>query len=84
MKKLAIFGTGGFAKELLDLAVDQGYSDICFLEKQVQNQHMLLGFPVLPESELFAMDNTDFAIRIADPAIRKKISPGLYILLEEA
>lgn len=74
MKKLAIFGTGGFAKELLDLAIDQGYSDICFLEKQVHDQQMLLGFHVLPESELFAMGNMDFAIGIADPAIRKKIS----------
>ncbi|MDT1893321.1 sugar O-acyltransferase, partial [Acinetobacter baumannii] len=25
MKKLAIIGSGGFAKELLDLAIDQGY-----------------------------------------------------------
>ncbi|MDT1913907.1 sugar O-acyltransferase, partial [Acinetobacter baumannii] len=30
MKKLAIIGSGGFAKELLDLAIDQGYHQICF------------------------------------------------------
>lgn len=72
MNKLAIFGTGGFAKELLDLAVDQGYSDICFLEREVQ-QNTLLGFPVLAESVISSLNNVDFAIGIADPKIRKKI-----------
>lgn len=74
MKKLAIFGTGGFAKELLDLALNQGYSDICFLEKQLSDQQILLGFPILAESEISSMENTDFVIGVADPVIRKKIS----------
>ncbi len=73
MKKIAIFGTGGLAKELLDLAWDQGYRDICFLEKNVQKQQTLLGFPILSESALADFDDSDFAIGIADPKIRKKI-----------
>ncbi len=73
MKKIAIFGTGGFAKELLDLACDQGYTDIYFLEKEVKDQQTLLGFPILLESILSNFENIDFAIGVADPAIRKKI-----------
>lgn len=73
MKKIAIFGTGGHAKELLDLAWDQGYRNICFLEKVVHNQQTLFGFPILSESALADFEDADFAIGIADPVIRKKI-----------
>lgn len=73
MKKLAIFGASGHAKELLDLALDQGYSDICFLELKVHENQKLMGFPVILESELYNFDHTDFAIGIAEPKIRKKI-----------
>ncbi|MDY6531277.1 PglD-related sugar-binding protein [Acinetobacter faecalis] len=73
MKKIAIFGIGGFAKELADLAIDQGYTEICFLARNVQNQQMLLGFPVIDESMLSDLDNTDFAIGITDPKVRQKI-----------
>lgn len=73
MKKLAIFGASGHAKELLDLALDQGYSDICFLELNVQDNQKLMGFPVILESELYNFEHTDFAIGIAEPKIRKKI-----------
>lgn len=73
MKKLAIFGTSGFAKELLDLAIDQGYQDIFFLEKQQGPQKTLLGFPVLPESLIPSFKDTVYAIGVADPKIRKKI-----------
>lgn len=73
MKKLAIFGTGGFAKELLDLALDQGYSEIYFLEKDVKPNQILLGFSVLSETDLPNLADTDFAIGIANPKIRKKI-----------
>lgn len=73
MNKFAIFGIGGHAKELLDLALDQGYTEICFLEREAQKNQTLLGFPVLLESELSSFKNTDFAIGIADPKIRRKI-----------
>lgn len=73
MQKLAIFGTSGFAKELLDLAIDQGYQDIMFLEKQQGKQRTLLGFPVLPESLIPSFKDTVYAIGIADPKVRKKI-----------
>ena len=73
MKKLAIFGTGGFAKELLDLALDQGYSEIYFLEKDIKENQKLFGFSVLPERDLSKLIDTDFAIGIADPKIRKRI-----------
>ena len=81
MNKLAIFGTGGFAKELLDLAIDQGYVDICFLETETYHQQSFLGFPVLAESAVVTQSEVDFVIGIADPKIRKKIYdyyPNLY------
>lgn len=73
MKKLAIFGTGGHAKELLDLALDQGYTDICFLECEAQQNQTFLGFSVFLESVLSNFEHMDFAIGIADPKIRRKV-----------
>ncbi|WP_425918244.1 sugar O-acyltransferase [Acinetobacter sp. TSRC1-2] len=73
MNKLAIFGIGGFAKELLDLAIDQGYIDICFLEKEKYHEQSFLGFPILAESVVVTQSEVDFVIGIADPKIRKKI-----------
>lgn len=73
MKKIAIFGTGGFAKELLDLVLDQGYTEICFLESKISNNQTLMGFPILSESEMGSIDTIDFVIGIAEPTIRKKI-----------
>ena len=45
MKKLAIFGSGGFAKELVDLAIDQGYRHIFFLERNAKDGDTYLVFP---------------------------------------
>lgn len=76
MNRLAIFGSGGFAKELLDLAIDQGYHEICFLEKQLPAQGSrlaLLGFPVLSEQAIPQLTDWHFAIGVADPALREKI-----------
>lgn len=73
MKKIAIFGTGGFARELLDLVLDQGYTEIYFLESTISNNQTLMGFPILSESEMSSTDTIDFVIGIAEPTIRKKI-----------
>ncbi|WP_023271037.1 PglD-related sugar-binding protein [Acinetobacter gyllenbergii] len=73
MKKLAIIGSGGFAKELLDLAIDQGYEQICFLERNPKDRASLLGFPILPESAIPTLTDTMYAIGVADPKIRKRI-----------
>lgn len=72
MKKLAIFGSGGFAKELVDLAIDQGYRHI-FLERNAKDGDTLLGFPILPESAISTLTDTVYAIGVADPKIRKNI-----------
>lgn len=75
MKKLAIFGTSGFAKEILDLALDQGYQELCFLEKyEGETGSTILGFPVFPESNISNFLEYDFAIGVAEPNIRKKIA----------
>jgi hypothetical protein len=72
MKKLAIFGSGGFAKELVDLAIDQGYRDM-FLERSAKDGDTLLGFSILPESAIPTLTDTVYAIGVADPKIRKRI-----------
>ena len=73
MKKLAIIGSGGFAKELLDLAIDQGYHQICFLERNPKDGDTLLGFPICPESLISTLTDTVYVIGVADPKIRKRI-----------
>lgn len=73
MKKLAIFGTGGFAKELLDLAIDQGYCEVVFLAQSAGESQKLLGFPVISEAKYLNLIDFDFVIGVADPKVRKKI-----------
>lgn len=75
MKRLAIFGTGGLAKEVLDLALDQGYTEIVFLSQEICEQTTIFEYPIEKEDVFFQSDiqNYDFVIAVAEPKIRKKI-----------
>lgn len=76
MKKIAIIGTSGFAREVADIALDCNYTKIVFLSKEKESI-VLDDFEVLEEREdvvnnLHAQDY-HFAIAIADPEIKKKV-----------
>lgn len=75
MKRLAIFGTGGLAKEVLDLALDQGYTEIVFLSQNMCDKATIFEYPIEKEEIFFQLDiqDYDFVIAVAEPKIRKKI-----------
>lgn len=74
-KKLCIFGSGGFAKEVLLLAKDCGIDIECFIDFE---EKAMMGYPVLQED----LDNFDFprfdvVVAIGSPSLRKKITTKL-------
>ena len=48
MSKLAIFGTSGFSKEVLDIAIDQYYKEIVFLthDENIKGEVLGLGYEI--------------------------------------
>lgn len=74
MKKIAIFGTSGFSKEVLDIALDNGYEEIIFLTNGNLGSIKIIGFEVKKESIIEEIYHEyDFAIGIGDGKLREKI-----------
>ncbi|MRT37993.1 sugar O-acyltransferase [Acinetobacter sp. RIT698] len=75
MNKLAIFGTSGFSKEVLDIALDQDYKEIVFLTHDENVTGDVLGFPVQHESNIskLAQNGFVFVIAAGSGEIREKI-----------
>lgn len=75
MKKLAIFGTSGFSKEVLDIAIDQGYEEIVFLTHEENKEKELLGFLILHERDISLLVESGFvfAIAMGSGELREKI-----------
>lgn len=75
MKKLAIFGTSGFSKEVLDIAMDQNYKEIVFLTHDENIKGEVLGFPIQNENNITTLADNGyvFAIAAGSGDIREKI-----------
>lgn len=74
MKKIAIFGTSGFSKEVLDIAINNGYKNIIFLADENFKSIEIEGFQVKKESTIEKIYHEyDFTIGIGDGKIREKI-----------
>lgn len=75
MTKLAIFGTSGFSKEVLDIALDQQYKDIVFLTHDNSITGDVLGFPIQHENNIPKLENEGykFVIAAGSGEIREKI-----------
>lgn len=76
MDKIAIFGASGFGREVLDICLELGACQICFLEVDPKASEYI-GFKLLrdaPEQVLaLAADGWSYAIGIGTPAIRRRI-----------
>jgi len=74
MKTLAIFGTGGFAREVGDVALELGYSPL-YVARDAQE---LAGwrFPAdaVLEAELARWPDLQYAIGIGDNAVRERVA----------
>ena len=75
MSKLAIFGTSGFSKEVLDIAIDQGYDEFVFLTHEENISGNVLGFPIKNERNInnLANEGFDFVIAAGSGDIREKV-----------
>jgi sugar O-acyltransferase (sialic acid O-acetyltransferase NeuD family) len=78
--KIAIFGTGGFAREVLCLIYDvKGISpealtkEVVFVSNDAHDPKEIYGFKVIPESE-FDPSQYQATIGIGDGNVRKKLS----------
>ena len=75
MGKLAIFGTSGFSKEVLDIAMDQNYKEIVFLTHDENVKGNVLGFEIQHENDINALAEKGylFVIAAGNGDIREKI-----------
>ncbi len=79
-KKICIFGTGGFAREVFCCLIDSWAvksiptkENVVFMEDDDRlTQTEVMGIPVLPKSK-FDIKKYDLIIGVGDPKIRKKI-----------
>ena len=75
MNKLVILGAGGHGKVIADIALKNGYSDICFVDDYARGECM--GFPIVGvSSDVESLNNekTDFVIAIGNNSVRKNIA----------
>lgn len=75
--KLAIFGTSGFAREVLDIGLSVGFTDFVFLGTG-DHEKRYRDYDILPESPKrvaeLVKDGWVFAVGAGAPDIRRKIS----------
>ncbi|WP_370134401.1 hypothetical protein [Alteromonas sp.] len=75
MNSLAIFGTGGFAREVYSVAIDCGFQNFVFIKNDEVKLSEFCGCKVVSQGEVadLAHSNFKFAIGIASPMIKKRI-----------
>ncbi len=75
IKKIAIFGTSGFAYEVADIAYALGITDIVLLSKEDIDGNLDSRINILPESKVKELSQCgyEFAIGVGEPSVRKKI-----------
>lgn len=74
-ERLVIIGAGGHGKVVADIALKNGYTDICFVDDNEKCD--VMGFPVIgsiDETENLNDGKTDFIIGIGNNAVRKRIA----------
>lgn len=74
MKRLGIFGTSGYAREVGDIAVDLGYLPIFVARDQTEKDAWSFPDEVMLESEVGRHSDIEFAIGIGENATRRKVA----------
>lgn len=75
MNRLIIVGAGGHGKVIADIALKKGYTNICFVDDNVEGE--CIGFPIIGKCcdlEFFNDTQTDFIIGVGNNAVRRKIA----------
>ncbi len=75
MRKIAIFGTGGFALEVADICDSLSVANIILLANSETHEKTVAGLEVCHENRIDELKQAgcQFAIGVANPEIRKKI-----------
>lgn len=76
MKKLMIIGASGHGKVIADIAVKNGYKDICFFDDD-ESVKECAGFQVLGQSEKVKDIDDEVIVAIGDAKIREKMQSSL-------
>lgn len=79
LKKLIIIGSSGHGKVIADIAVNNGYEDIVFLD---DNESVLecAGYPVIGKTCQAAKMNGDKIIAIGNAEVREKIQKNIKVI----
>jgi len=75
MNRLVIIGAGGHGKVIADIALKNGYTDICFVDDHANGK--CIEFPIVGKCDSICELNdgkTDFVIGIGNNATRKNIA----------
>lgn len=75
MNRLILVGAGGHGKVIADIALKNGYKNICFVDDNAKRE--VLGFPIigmLDDIESLNDGKTDFIISIGNNALRRQIA----------
>lgn len=73
--RLVIVGAGGHGKVIADIALKNGYKDICFVDDNTIGECM--GFPIIGKCcdlEWLSVGKTEFVIAVGDNETRKRIA----------
>lgn len=74
MKKICIFGTSGFAREVGDIAFHLGFEPIYVARDQCEADAWALAGEVILEHDVHRLKEADFAIGIGDNQVRRNVS----------
>ena len=75
MNRLIIIGAGGHGKVIADIALKNGYKNICFADDHIKGD--VMGFPIIrtcDDIESLNDGSTDFIIGIGNNAVRKTMA----------
>ncbi len=72
--KIAIFGVSGFAREVADVCLETGYTEIVFID-YITKETEYFGFPLIGENEVARLvaGEFHFIIGVGDNKLRKEI-----------
>lgn len=76
MRRLIIIGAGGHGKVVADIAMKNSYTDICFLDDDI-NIKECAGFPVIGPISHAELLEGDKIVAIGDSLIREKIQNSI-------
>ncbi|MES2719735.1 MAG: hypothetical protein V4624_02465 [Pseudomonadota bacterium] len=74
MKDIGIFGTSGFAREVGDIALENGYKPIYIAHDAADTDAAMNTERLILESEIHQLNGASFSIGVGDNKIRQKIA----------